>query len=347
MLQREIYDERYLGTGYDERSSVRVLTAEASALRCAVQRAVESLPDSTALSLLDFGYGTGRVTNTFAAEYPVELGAIRRDLRVVAYDVSSVGLRKATTELVKRHGFDVTHPLDFHPGATEGYIAGSVSRLTEGCTVTVTFVHGTERADPDEVRTLVEKANDGQPFALTTSWYSALAHIPTAARRAAYFQMLDAVTDSRGELLIAPSVSGDLVQLQAEWTNRLRAGDVGEYPIEQPGDVIYETEIGQKNFYHVFGADLAGLLDSIGGPGRYTWMEAIRMPDPEFDSKAAELDNYRRVREFNERLGRQRWQAEEYLQVHTALAVRSGNPHGGAGALAGSATMGPPAGAGE
>ena len=331
MEQRAIYDERYVGTGYDCRSAVRVLTAEATALRQAAGRALDSLPESDPLSLFDFGYGTGRVTNDFAVSYPTRFRHSGRNLRVIAYDISAVGLHKAAMSLIKEHGFDQAEPLSFENAADAGYVAGSICRLSDGIAVTVVFVHGNEHEGPETVRTLIEKANDGRPTAITTSWYSALAHIPLAAERATFFAMLSTITDARGELLIAPSVTGDLVELQAEWAERLRRGDIGDYPIELPGDVIYETELAQKNFYHIFETDLADLLEANRAPGQQAWLEAIRLPDPEFASVAAEQANFRRVQEFNHRVGRRPWRPEEYRQVHTAVAIRSGHPDAGTG----------------
>ncbi|MDY7086175.1 MAG: hypothetical protein SYR96_13825 [Actinomycetota bacterium] len=328
MQQRVIYDERYLGRGYDERSAVRVLTAERQALHDAVVRARESIPTSGALSLLDFAYGTGRVTNEFAVGWPGS--GFEGSLRVVAYDVSAVGLEKAAAELTERHRFTVAGRLSFDPYAREGYIAGSVAQVHDERAVSVVFVHGNEGASVGDVRTLLQKANDGQPFAVTTSWYSGIAHIPTASRREGFFRMLGELTDTRGEVLVAPSVSGDLVELQAEWAARLAAGQVGDHPIERPGDVMYETELGQQNFYHVFGTDLADLLTAISGPGQQTWIEAIRMPDEEFESEEAERDNYRRVLAFNDLVRHRPWSPEDYEQVHTALAVRSGHSSGAA-----------------
>src|SRR3982750_1225889 len=98
--QRSIYDLRYTGNGYDERSVVRVLTTESVSLRRAAFRALKSLPGSGALVLFDFGYGTGRVTNEFALDYSACFGDFGRDLHVIAYDVSSVGLRKAELKFV-------------------------------------------------------------------------------------------------------------------------------------------------------------------------------------------------------------------------------------------------------
>ena len=61
--QRSIYDERYEAGHYDRRSAVHVLTAERDALRHAIDRALESNRRVRRISLFDFGYGTGRVTN--------------------------------------------------------------------------------------------------------------------------------------------------------------------------------------------------------------------------------------------------------------------------------------------
>ena len=324
MNQRSIYDPRYSGDGYDGRSTVRVLTAEAVALRTAARRALNSLPEADTLSLFDFGYGTGRVTNEFAVDFPRHSGDSGPDLRVIAYDVSAVGLGKALLSLKDDHGFDVSPDLDFDMTAECGYVAGSATRTTGRTTVTVIFVHGNESENSDAVRDLILKTNAG-PVSMTTSWYSALSHIPGSARRAAFFRMLSEVTEPRGELLVAPSVSGDLVELQAYWRERRLAGDIADYPIEADGDVIYETELSQSNFCHVFGADLWDLLRENTGPGQQSWLEAIRLPGEEFRSPDEEQANYRSTQHFNESIGRRPWTPEDYRQVHTAVAIRSGS----------------------
>jgi hypothetical protein len=322
--QRAIYDERYRGSGYDERSAVRVLTAEERVLHEATVRAAESLPGADPLSLLDFGYGTGRISNEFASQFSKKYKRLKRNLRLVAYDISAVGLKKAADSLFNICGFDTS--VDFDRNAAVGYVAGTTQRLEDGISVEIVFVHGNEYEDCDTVRKLLEGANGGRSFSMTTSWYSALAHLPSADQRARFFAMLAGVTEARGELLIAPSVSGDLVELQAEWAERLRRGEIGDHPIEGPGDVIYRTELAQENFYHVFGPDLAELLEASRAPGQRTWLEAVRLPDPEFASRAAEQDNYLRVQEFNRRLNGRPWGPDDFRQVHTAVAIRSGHP---------------------
>jgi hypothetical protein len=89
MPQRSIYDQRYEAGRYDQRSAVRVLTAEREALRHAMDRAVESNRGARRINLFDFGYGTGRVTNEFIGSYVSQYAASGNDLLVVAYDVSS------------------------------------------------------------------------------------------------------------------------------------------------------------------------------------------------------------------------------------------------------------------
>ena len=326
--QSSIYDARYAGTGYDRRSAVRVLTAEASALRRAVERAMDASTGEDVVSLFDFGYGTGRVTNEFAVEFPERFGAHGRDLRVVAYDVSPVGLRKAAAALLGEHGFVEADRLAWHDRKESGYVAGSVSRVTGGVLVTVVFVHGYESEQPEPVRQVILDANQKDTYLLSTSWYSGLSHIPGRENRGAYFRLLGDLTDPRGELLVAASVGGDLVEDQRQWARRLRDGDVAGYPIEVPGDVMYETELGQLNYLHVFGTDFADLLASVTTSGQHAWIEAIRFPDEEFASVVEERANYDKVRRFNRAVADRPWSPDDYRQVHTAAAIRSGHPAG-------------------
>jgi hypothetical protein len=97
------------------------------------------------------------------------------------------------------------------------------------------------------------------------------------------------------------------------------------FPIEIEGDVIYQTELSQENFWHVFGTDLWELLERNLGPGQTGWLEAIRLPGEEFRSREEEQANYRGTQEFNRRVGRRPWTAAEYRSVHTAAAVRTGS----------------------
>jgi len=323
--QRAIYDERYRGAGYDQRSAVPVLTAERSALRRAVDRALAAGDDHSPITLFDFGFGTGRVTNEFLVGFPERYGSVGRDLRVIAYDISAVGLRKAEEELKWRHQFAASDEIKWDDDASAGYVAGSLEREVRGIKLSVVFVHGNETESPAAIYRLVRAANGG-PALITTSWYSCLGHIPGRDRRAQFFRMLDRVTDPRGELLIAPSVSGDLVEAQAEWAEKLRRGAVGDHPIEVPGDVMYETELQGLNFWHVFSTDLAELIQRVRRPGQRTWIEALRMPGPEFGSAADEQANYRQTQLFNLSKRRRSWRNSDYRRVHTAVAVRSGSP---------------------
>jgi SAM-dependent methyltransferase len=296
---------------YDKRAGVRVLTAEAEALRAAVGRALASNPAAPVLSVLDFGYGSGRVVNEFVEEY-------RRPLRVIAYDVASAGLRKAAAELMRK-GFVEERPLRWEASACEGYVAGTVRRGE----IAVVFVHGAEDDSADEVRALLVKANDGVPCLVTCSWYSAVAHIYGRQRRQEFFRALGEATQPTGEMVLAVGSTGDVVAEQALWAARLEAGTLGDAPIEVQGDVLYETELGQTNYYHVFGTDLGEQMAAITGPGQRWWVEGIRLPDDEFTSVAEEQANYRRVVAFNREKSGSAWTADDYRRLHTVAAFRS------------------------
>ncbi|HST84360.1 MAG TPA: hypothetical protein VLL08_21665, partial [Kineosporiaceae bacterium] len=114
--------------------------------------------------------------------------------------------------------------------------------------------------------------------------------------------------------------------LQREWAERLQSGNISGYPIEGLGDVLYETELGQLNFWHVFGLDLHDNMQAISGErGQSWWVEAIRFPDDEFETRAAELENYAMVASFNTAKRRQPWTADDYRKCHTVAVFRSGS----------------------
>jgi SAM-dependent methyltransferase len=319
--QRSIYDERYQADQYDHRSAVRVLTAERDALAEAMGRALKSNPRAARVSLFDFGYGTGRVTNELIERY-AQYGASYSDLRVVAYDVSSVGLRKAQAGLCLA-GFEPVEGFSWEPDSTEGYIAGSVYKKEANLTTTVVFVHGYEGESPDDMRRLALTANDGDRYLLTTSWYSGLGHVPGEDLRRNYFRQLGELTHPAGEIVLAMSSTGDLVDLQRDWSEKLASGTVGDFPIEVHGDVVYSTELDQSNFYHVFGPDLNDYMQAVTSAGQYWWVEGIRYPDEEFESWAAEQANYKRVLEANDKKRGRAWVAADFREFHTVAAFRS------------------------
>ena len=115
MSQRSTYDERYSVGLCDIRSAVPVLTAERAALSNAIGHALTSHPHVRRINVFDFVYGTGRVINDW-----IERHARRQlpshDLRVVAYDVSSVGLRRAQGKL-RSAGCEPAGSLTWEPGA--------------------------------------------------------------------------------------------------------------------------------------------------------------------------------------------------------------------------------------
>lgn len=320
--QRSIYDERYLVGHYDHRSAVRVLTAERDALSEAMDRALKSNRTVRRVNLFDFGYGTGRVTNEFIESYVYNYAAAKKDLRVVAYDVSSAGLKKAKDALCSS-GFKPVGPMFWMPDRTAGYIAGRISRVEAGITITVVFVHGHEGKDPNVMRRLALRASGREKYLLTTSWYSGLGHIPGEGLRREYFHQLGRLTSRHGEMIISVSATGDLAELQPEFSERLANGITAGFPIHVPGDVVYETELGQSNFYHVFGTELNDHMRTITAPGQYWWVAGIRYPDEEFVCSADEQANYRRVREANDSKRGRIWNADDYRQFHTVAAFRS------------------------
>jgi len=321
--QADIYDVRYSGRGYDERSVVRVLTAESKALVAAVDRAAKASPHSSTITLLDFGYGTGLVTNEFAVEYPGPLAEINRDLSVVAYDVSEVGLQRAARILLDRHGFIETTRLRWRPNRESGYIAGKLIRRRGEITVAFTFVHGDEAMPVEYMQNLIASANPSGPYLTTTSWYSAIGHVAGRPNREALLSALGSLTDARGELLVAVSATGDLVVEQEESYRLVTCSPHGGL-IQEAGDVLYHTELGTLNYYHVFSEDLIEAMRLVTGPDQRTWLEALRLPDEEFASKAEETNNYRRVLRFNRKIGEKVWTADDFRKVHTVLAIRSG-----------------------
>ncbi len=318
--QREIYDKRYQDGRYDRRSHVRVLTAEREALRSAVARAFRSNPRTKTISLFDFGYGTGRVTNEFIASYLDEYARSGLDLLVTAYDVSSAGLQKAVGALCM-NGFVPQEPMHWDPRDTVGYIVGRLVKRKADVTITVIFVHAHEEQPPERMRQLALQANNGQAYLVTTSWYSGLGHVPGQRLRREYFRQLGKLTSRRGEMVISVSSTGDLTELQPEFSERLANGDTGGFPLEAPGDLVYETELGQSNFYHVFAADLADHMKAITGWRQRWWLEGIRYPDEEFDCRQSERGNYRRVIQANKGKTRS-WTEEDYREFHTVAAYR-------------------------
>jgi len=320
--QRSIYDERYAHDRYDHRSAVRVLTAEKEALDDAVGRALKANPDAETITIFDFGYGTGRVTNEFIEHFVSQFGASRKDLLVAAYDVSSSGLRKAHAAL-RAKGFSDLGEFRWHAEGAASYVAGSVSREISGVSVTIDFVHACEDESPEKMTQLALRINNEQGFLVTTSWYSGLGHVPGAELRREYFRQLGGLTHANGEIVLSLSSTGDLVNEQREWAERLASGAVDDFPIEASGDVVYSTELDQRNFYHVFGAELGDHMASITGPGQYWWIEGIRYPDEEFTSKDEEQANYLRVRTANERKRGRAWEAADYREFHTVAAFRS------------------------
>jgi hypothetical protein len=320
LSQRSIYDERYSVGLYDR--SVPVLTAERDALHKAMERASISQPFAQQISLFDFAYGTGRVINDWLEGRARQEVKGPHDLRVVVYDVSSVGLRRGLETLCSA-GYEPAGPVSWDPHASQGYIAGAVRKQEAGHCTSVVFVHGCEGQPPEVMRQLALAANDGDHYLLTTSWRSGLGHIPSDGLRREYLRQLSELTLPVGEMILCLSSAGDLAELQPEWSKRLASGDTGGFPIQQQGDVVYRTELGQENFCHLFGTELNEYMASIAAAGQYWWIEGLRYPGEEFKSTEDEHANYRLVREANLKKRGQVWGPNDYREFHTVAAFRS------------------------
>lgn len=321
LSQRSIYDRRYSAGLYDIRSAVPVLTAERDAMRGAVGRVLATHSQVRQMSVFDFGYGTGRVINDWIQRHArAQLPSC--DLRVVAYDVSSIGLRQAYGRLCAA-GYEPAEQAVWDPKAERGYIAASVTKREAGACTTVVFVHGCEHQSPSVMRELALAANLGNPYLLTASWYSGLGHVPGDGLRREYFRQLGALTSPLGEIILCLSSTGDLVEIQPEWSRRLAIGETNGFPIERPGDLVYRTELGQDNFYHIFDTELNDYMAAITGAGQYWWLEGIRYPGEEFESREAEQANYRLVRHANKRKRGRVWDTADYQEFHTVAAFRS------------------------
>ena len=192
-----------------------------------------------------------------------------------------------------------------------------------GRTVTVVFVHGCEGDPPDVMRELALAANDGDCYLLTTCLYGGLGHIPGDKLRRKYFRQLSEIASPLGEIILCLSSTGDLVEVQPEWEKRLATGDTDGFPVERPGDLVYYTELGQPNFYHVFGTELNDYMKSITAAGQRWWIEGIRYPGEEFESLEAEQANYRLVSQANERKRGRVWNTDDYREFHSIAAFRS------------------------
>jgi hypothetical protein len=323
--QSKIYDQRYTEDGYDNRSAVRVLTSEQLALANAMNRAIISQPDKSVLSLLDYGYGTGRVTNEFILN-PIALEGHKGDLRVVAYDVSRVGLEKAISTL-RQHGFEGPKIKSLNKSHIKRHVMGHLSRTTNGATTTCYFVLGHENDPLANVKRYLTEANFGEPFTLTSSWYSGIGHTPGREARLSIFRMLGEVTHPQGEVVITISATGDPVDgWQQIWHDRLGHSNIGESPLKEPGDMLYETEIpGLFNFYHVYSTDFIECMEATRTKqsSQRCWVESIRFPGPEFASSAEEQTNYVKVDAFNQLIRGRAWVADDFSKVHTVGGFRS------------------------
>ena len=170
-------------------------------------------------------------------------------------------------ETLRAAGYELTGPVTWEPQAVRGYIAGTVRKRESGHSNSVAFVHGCEEQSPEVMRQLALAANDGRRYLLTTSWRSGLGHVPGNYLRRKYFRQLSELTTPLGEMIVCVSSTGDLVEVQPEWSERLATGDTGGFLIERQGDLVYHTELDQENFFHIFGTELNDYMRSISTSG--------------------------------------------------------------------------------
>ena len=317
LSQRSIYDERY-SAGSVRPPFVLFSPPNVDALEEAMSRAVATFPFARRISLFDFGYGTGRVIMTGSTARRVSACGQHQELRLVAYDVSSVGLRIAQ-ERLHAAGYEPTRPVS---GSRDPPRATSLALCEAGTDASAqsAFVHGCEDEPPDVMRELALTANDGTTTC-SPRLYGGLGHVP-GGPQTEYFRQLSEPTSPRGEIILCLSATGDLVEVQPEWGRRLAAGSTGGFPIERHGDLVYAQNSASRTST-ISGTELNDYMKSITTAGQRWWIEGIRYPGEEFESLEAEQANYRLVRQANERKRDRIWNAEDYREFHSIAAFRS------------------------
>ncbi|MET8798036.1 GNAT family N-acetyltransferase [Nocardia sp. NPDC004568] len=320
---QEIYDRIYQRAESGSEPSAPVLTAELSALSGAVDRATASDPHAEMISLLDFGYGMGRVTVDFALNHS-SLSGERKPLLILAYDVSGVGLAKSAALLRDRHGFAGWVSVQSEP--VSGYVMGELGRRVGGVDIVFRFVHGHENDSVEAVQQLILRANNGKKVTVTSSWGGSVGRTPGIRARARLFEALGSLTDPRGEMVIAVSSAGAMVDEARYWYAKLRKNDVDGYPIEEFGDVVYDTEIpGVVDFCHLFDSDLPQYMKiAQSRQNQRVWVEGIRHAGPEPDTAASEQEDHRKVTELNSAKTDGLWDYDDYVKFHTVVVFRSG-----------------------
>lgn len=278
--ETDVYDRRYREGTYDARFATgeRVLEGEWSALTEAVARAALAHSSADFVTLLDFGYGTGRVSQDFALAYPFLFPATRQGLKVLAYDVSGEGLRQSALKLERDEGFEKVGPFRWGDARSGGYVAGEMIKRVNGVDIAFCFVHGNEADPPGVVKELLLGANGGRPLMVTSSWFGSVGHIPGREQREAWFSMFGEVTSAAGEVAISVSTPHDRPPGAVSWEDAFERGDLAEQPLlRDPGDVVYVAENGWPNYYHLFEPvevlDLMSLTAPTALPNQRLWVE--------------------------------------------------------------------------
>ena len=86
---------------------------------------------------------------------------------------------------------------------------------------------------------------------------------------------------------------------------------------------MYDTELGQPNFYHVFGTELNEYMSASTRKKQHWWVEGKRYPGEEFGSQEAERANYELVCKANENKRARDQDQDGNREFHTVAARRS------------------------
>lgn len=302
--QAKIYDARYSGSNYyGTTSPVPVLTAEREALAGAIDRQ-QSSNNADEVSMLDIGYGTGRIPNEVLLLWNGPKG-----LTLVAYDLAIEGLKRGIAGLLETGQFRRSTTRKHELEVLESTDLSAPKKL-------VSFILAHEGANDAD---LLFDVNNGSPYDITTSWYGVVGHESDPKKRMELFRLLGKVTCESGEIVVTTSAIGDF--------NR-EHGSEGFRDLPCKGDgrnVIYETEApGVEEYIHLYGEDFEQNMEATRtAMGQKIWLEPIRLPGPEYMTPEDELRAHGELVRFRNEHNHYPWKHNEYAAVHTVGGFRS------------------------
>lgn len=309
--QEAIYNRRY-DLGYTGMGSpVNTLTAERLAIAGSVRRLQKVMPEGSDITIVDYGYGVGRVPNELVSTW-VGPG----NLTVVAYDVSRSGLHRAFREMREHH---LTRFKEYED--THRFVGECTSTEDDTFKRTIRFIHGKAKHKPHQIADILIEENGGNPFDIATSWYDPISHEPSAKRRRQLFGMLGSLTHIKGEVIVTASTIGDLVPEYAS-----EGEDILEDEIDEHGerDVVYATESGVNNYLHLYGPDFENCMRATRTDiHQKLWLQPIRMLGKEYTTSVEERQAYGELRRLAQQHSRKRWRRTDYESIHTVGGFRS------------------------